>query len=137
MATTLLPECPQGTLTVPETLLPTEEDLAQALRLRHGDPTQAGPNVRRRLRWGYHLPAVTYEATVLRLARPGSSWLDVGGGKSPFPESPELAALLSSRCRLTAVDPSPNVLGNPYAAETACVPLEDFQGGPFDLATAR
>lgn len=118
-------------------LLPTAEDLAQAVRLRHGDPDLAGPNVRRRLRWGYHLPAVVYEATLLRLARAGSSWLDVGGGKSPFPDNAALAELLSSRCRLTAVDPSPNVLSNAYAAETACVPLEDYQGGPYDLVTAR
>jgi len=94
---------------------------------------------RRRLRIGYYLPAEVYEGTLDKLVAPDNRWLDVGGGHSIFPQNPGLARELVERCtHVTAVDPSPNVLRNPFVHERVQSTLQDLVGtGEFDLATMR
>jgi SAM-dependent methyltransferase len=70
---------------------------------------------------------------------PGCDWLDVGGGTSPFPDNPKLAAELAARAnRFVGVDPSANVFDNPYTREKHQLFIEGYTSpGPFDLATLR
>src|SRR5690606_6245448 len=100
---------PPKPLTMPAAARPETDLLASIARLRYGDPADAGRTIRSRHRAGYHLPAAHYEAAVLASAPDSGGWLDVGGGKSPFPENPALAAELAGRLRLTVVDPDPTV----------------------------
>lgn len=93
----------------------------------------------RRHKFGYYLPADVYEAMVAKVVRDRFHWLDVGGGRSVFPDNPRLAKELVARCeRLVAVDPSPNVRENEFAHETAQSTLEEYTPKEqFDLATMR
>ena len=123
----------------PSTVLPTPSELSGLFALKYGDPTTTGPNPRRRHRFGYFLPSDVYEATVANALTPGAAWLDVGGGSSPFPDNPKLAAELAARAgRFVGVDPSPNVHENPYVRERHQSFLEAYHSAqPFDLATLR
>jgi SAM-dependent methyltransferase len=128
------------TPSAPPTVLPTPADLARLFALKYGDPaTTTGPNSRRRDAHGYFLPADVYEATVANAVFPGCDWLDVGGGASPFPDNPKLAAELASRAgRFVGVDPSSNVFDNPYTREKHQAFIEHYSSpAPFDLATLR
>lgn len=120
-------------------ILPTSDDLAKLFALKYGDPATTGPNPRRRHTHGYFLPADVYEAAVANAVPPGCDWLDVGGGSSPFPDNPKLAAELSARAnRFVGVDPSDNVFDNPYTREKHKAFIEDYTApAPFDLATLR
>ena len=120
-------------------LLPTPAEMAVLFRQKFGDPDAVGWAPRRRFRFGYYLPADVYEALVSKLVVPGCAWLDVGGGHAIFPENPRLARDLVSRCgRITAVDPSENVLGNEFVHDRVRCFLEDFRSDTkFDLATMR
>ncbi len=121
------------------TILPTAADLARLFALKYGDPANTGPNPRRRHAHGYFLPADVYEATVANAVVPGCDWLDVGGGSSPFPDNPKLAAELAARAgRFAGVDPSANVFDNPYTREKHQAFIENYHTDrPFDLATLR
>ena len=123
----------------PRTFLPTHSDLAALFARKHGDPATTGPNPRRRHHHGYFLPADVYEATVANAITPGVAWLDVGGGASPFPDNPGLAAELAGRAgRFVGVDPSPNVYANPYVRERHQGFIEQYYPtDPFDVATLR
>jgi SAM-dependent methyltransferase len=123
----------------PATVLPTAADRARLFALKYGAPATTGPNPRRRHKHGYYLPADIYEATVANAVFPGCDWLDVGGGMSPFPDNPKLAAELSARAgRFVGVDPSPNVFENPYLREKHQAFIEDYTSRtPFDLVTLR
>ncbi|MDA0658846.1 MAG: class I SAM-dependent methyltransferase [Planctomycetota bacterium] len=68
-----------------------------------------------------------------------TSWIDVGGGKSLFVQNPRLSKTLAERCvRLVGVDPSANILINPYVQERAHCMIEDYHTDrQFDLATLR
>jgi SAM-dependent methyltransferase len=127
------------TPSAPPTVLPTPADLARLFALKYGAPATTGPNPRRRHAHGYFLPADVYEATVANAVFPGCDWLDVGGGSSPFPDNPKLAAELAARAgRFVGVDPSPNVFDNPYTREKHRALIEDYTSPtPFDLATLR
>ncbi len=120
-------------------ILPTADDLAQLFTLKYGDPASTGPNPRRRHRYSYYLPADVYEATVANAIAPGSDWLDVGGGSSPFPDNPGLAKALAERAnRFVGVDPSSNVHDNPYTREKHQAFIENFHTEDrFDVATLR
>src|SRR4051812_25433977 len=120
-------------------VLPTPADLAALFALKYGDPATTGPNPRRRHRFDYFLPADVYEATVANAVFPGCDWLDVGGGASPFPDNPRLAAELAARAgRFVGVDPSANVHDNPYTREKHRAFIENYHAdAPFDLATLR
>ena len=118
---------------------PTPTELRQSITLKHGDIAQAGWAARRRWRFGYFTPDDFYEALMNRFVQPETRWLDVGGGASLFPHHPTLAKELAGRCRLLAgVDPSPNILANPFLHQRAQCPIEDYQTDQrFDLATFR
>jgi 2-polyprenyl-3-methyl-5-hydroxy-6-metoxy-1,4-benzoquinol methylase len=119
--------------------LPTRAELEGHFVQKYGDPSSTGWAPRRRRRFGYAHPADIYEALVDRLVRPGTRWLDVGGGRSPFPENIALARDLIARSGYAvAVDPSPNVRENRDAHEAIQSTLEQYVASqPFDLATAR
>ena len=121
------------------TVLPTPAALERLFALKYGDPATTGPNPRRRYRHNYFLPSDVYEATVANAVTPGCDWLDVGGGSSPFPDNPKLAAELAARAnRFVGVDPSDNVFDNPYTREKRRAFIEDYESPtPFDLATLR
>lgn len=126
-------------MTPPATVLPTPADRARLFALKYGDPAATGPNPRRRHAHDYFLPADVYEAAVANAVAPGCDWLDVGGGTSPFPDNPKLAAELAARAnRFVGVDPSANVFDNPYTREKHQGFVEDYASPtPFDLATLR
>lgn len=121
------------------TILPTAADLGRLFALKYGDPATTGPNPRRRLAHHYFLPADHYEAAVRNAVLEGGDWLDVGGGSSPFPDNPKLAAELAARTgRFVGVDPSDNVFDNPYTREKHKLFIEEYTASaPFDLATLR
>ena len=123
----------------PAYILPTPDDLARLFALKYGDPATTGPNPRRRHSHDYFLPADVYEATVANAIVPGCSWLDVGGGSSPFPDNPKLAAELAARTsHFVGVDPSANVHANPYTREKHEAFIENYHTDePFDVATLR
>src|SRR4051794_36764620 len=121
-------------MTPPATVLPTPADLERLFALKYGSPP-TGPNPRRRHQHGYFLPADVYEAAVANAVFQGCDWLDVGGGASPFPDNPKLAAELAARAgRFVGVDPSANVFENPYTREKHQAFIEDYTSPtPFDL----
>lgn len=118
---------------------PDERDLEALFRRHFGDPSDHGWRVRMRARFGYHSPDQWYEAVVDRLVTPGCRWLDVGGGKSVFPENPSLARELAGRCALlVGVDPSDNIDENSFVHRQVRSAIEDFRSDvAFDLATFR
>jgi ubiquinone/menaquinone biosynthesis C-methylase UbiE len=120
-------------------LVPTQEDLERHFRYTYGNPKKHGWRVRLRYWFGYFDPDAWYEATVERLVTKDCSWIDVGGGKTIFPENRSLSAALSQRCNLlVGVDPSDNILVNPYVTERIKCTLEQYQSDRcFELATLR
>ncbi|MBY0230967.1 MAG: class I SAM-dependent methyltransferase [Gemmataceae bacterium] len=119
--------------------LPSDAELEDLFLRKHGGHERMGPGPRRRFASRYFLPADVYEATVEKHVFPGCSWLDVGGGHALFPDNEGLARALAARAgRVVAVDPSPNVLRNPFAQDRVNAFLEDYSSdAPFDLATMR
>lgn len=118
---------------------PSNEELARLFDLRFRGAAKAGWGVRRRIQLQYYDPEEYYGALVERIVKEDTRWLDVGGGATLFPSNRPLARHLSERCRhIVAVDPSPNVLKNPYVHERAQCLIEDYQADrAFDLATMR
>lgn len=118
---------------------PTPEELHALFEIKYGHPSSTGWSPRQRLEFGYFTPDDVYEAIVARLVDEHTIWLDVGGGRALFPSNPKLSARLSAKCaKLVAVDPSKNVLENPYAAEKHIAMVEDFEtSDTFNLATFR
>ncbi len=118
---------------------PTESDLFELFKIKYGDPETTGWSPRRRLKYGYYQPGDVYEATVRKILRPGSNWVDVGGGRALFPYNEELSKELANQCEtLVAVDPSENVEDNPYAHHKVNAFFEDYETDlRFDLATFR
>ena len=126
-------------------------DLNEALRLPDmhsvaalqeecfGPAETRGWRVRLRHRYGYVSVQAWYQAVLNQMVHDGCMWLDVGGGKSIFPNNPKLSRALADRCgRLVAVDPSDNVHQNPFAHEVFQGFIEDFSSETqFDLATMR
>ena len=114
------------------------DELIRISNMKYGDPSRLGWGPRARRAAGYFTPDEHYEATVARLVTPGSAWLDVGGGRDVFPSNRPLATELVARCgRLVAVDPDSTVHENSFAHERVQAMIEDYSGGPFDLATLR
>ncbi len=92
-----------------------------------------------RQRFGYYSPDQWYEAVVDRLVTPGCRWIDVGGGKTVFPENEPLSRELAARCGLlVGVDPSDNVFENHLVHRRVRSAIEAFDSSePYDLATLR
>jgi hypothetical protein len=68
--------------------LPSRAELEEIFLQKYGEPHKAGWAPKRRRRYGYYLPADVYEAVVKKAVFEGCSWIDIGGGRSPFPENP-------------------------------------------------
>lgn len=120
-------------------LFPSREELARLFDLRFRGAAKVGWGLRRRIQHQYYDPEEHYGALVERIVKEDTRWLDVGGGSILFPSNRPLAKHLSERCRhIVAVDPSPNVLENPYVHERVQCPIEDYRADhAFDLATMR
>lgn len=118
---------------------PDARELRELFEIKYGHPDTTGWAPRRRLRYGYFPPGDIYEATVRKLVTSETRWLDIGGGRSVFPHNAALSEMLAGTCRkLTAIDPSENVLDNPYAHEKRMCMFEDYESTEkYDLATFR
>lgn len=119
--------------------LPSREELEQVFREKYGDLEEVGWSPKRRFHWGYYLPAEMYEAVVKRHVFQECTWIDVGGGHSVFPDNPQLARSLVTRCSfVVAVDPSDNVNRNSFVHQRSQCPVDAYETDRrFDLATLR
>jgi len=117
----------------------TESELYELFEIKYGDPSTTGWAPRRRLKYGYYTPGDIYEATIRKIVNSDTKWIDVGGGSALFPQNKPLSKILADKCKkLVAIDPSENILENPYAHEKVMCMFEDFQTEEkFDLATFR
>ena len=117
----------------------TEADLYEIFVSKYGHPSTAGWSPKRRFSFKYHPPGDIYEATIKKLVNQNTRWIDVGGGRSLFPNNAPLSELLSQKCeKVVAVDPSQNVSENPYVHEKVMCMFEDYiTDQKFDLATIR
>jgi SAM-dependent methyltransferase len=117
----------------------SREELFHLFVQKYGTPEDTGWSPRRRFRSGYFLPSDVYEAVVSKFVTPGCAWLDVGGGRAPFPENHALAKSLAERVRiLVGVDPSAEIEGNQFVHRAIRCRLEDFTTTDrFDIVTMR
>lgn len=117
----------------------TENELYEIFKIKYGSPDTTGWSPRRRLKYNYYSPGDIYEAMVRNLVTAETKWIDVGGGRALFPFNNTLSERLSNNChKLVAVDPSENVLENPYAHDKSMCMIEDFDTDEkFNLATFR
>jgi 2-polyprenyl-3-methyl-5-hydroxy-6-metoxy-1,4-benzoquinol methylase len=122
-----------------ERIQPNARELRELFEIKYGHPDTTGWAPRRRLHHGYFPPGDIYEATIRKLVGKETRWLDIGGGRSVFPHNEALSKMLAETCQhLTAVDPSENVLDNPYAHDKHMCMLEDYESdSKYDLATFR
>ncbi|MGM0953165.1 MAG: class I SAM-dependent methyltransferase [Pseudomonadota bacterium] len=107
---------------------------------KYGYKSTMGWSPRRRIEFGYTLAGDIYECFIDSLVKEDTKWIDVGGGRSVLPHNPELSRDLSRRCySLTSVDPSENVLENPYAHKKVCSLFEEMEEDPekCNLVTFR
>jgi 2-polyprenyl-3-methyl-5-hydroxy-6-metoxy-1,4-benzoquinol methylase len=127
------------TLSAQSQLLPSREELYDLFVRKYGKPEDTGWSPRRRFRSGYFLPSDVYEAVVNKLVTKGCSWLDVGGGRSPFPENYALARSLAERVHIfVGVDPSAEIDVNPFVHRGIRARIEDFTTTDrFDIVTMR
>lgn len=119
--------------------LPDAAALRQMFHLRYGTEAGLGWGPRLRRDHGYHTPDDVYEALLAGLVGQGCRWLDVGCGRHLFPNNPQLARSLASRCaRLVGVDPDPTLQENPFVHERVPLPMDDYDGqGAFDVVSLR
>jgi SAM-dependent methyltransferase len=112
---------------------------SEVFRIKTGSFARLGWSPRLRQRFGYFAPDEWYEAALLRLIDNHTEWLDVGCGRGLFPSNPNLARLLSSRCRLlVGVDPDDNIDEHPLLHERYKSTIEQFAcERQFDLITLR
>lgn len=98
-----------------------------------------GWRVRMHHRFRYFAPDRWYQGIVSGLVSEKSKWIDVGGGKTVFPNDQKLACELAKRCSLlVSVDPSDNIEQNEIAHERAQTTVEEFASDEtYDLATLR
>jgi len=117
----------------------TQSELIEVFRLKYGNPDQFGPNPRLWARFGYFGPNEYYEATVAKLVKARTRWLDVGCGRHLFPWNPNLADNLALRCSLlVGLDPDANVEDNRWVHERVRAILDDYRPEQhFDLVTLR
>jgi 2-polyprenyl-3-methyl-5-hydroxy-6-metoxy-1,4-benzoquinol methylase len=120
-------------------ILPTQQEIESTFRSKHAPLDQAGWSPKRRYRFRYYQPADVYESLVAKNVRPGCRWIDVGGGRTIFPDHAALARELVGRCEhVVAVDPSVNVLANNLVSQRVQSSLEKYSTTDrFDLATMR
>lgn len=119
--------------------LPDAAALRRMFALRYGAPDRLGWGPRLRAAFAHHTPDEHYEALVAGLVAPGTRWLEVGCGRSLFPDNPALADALARRCaRLVGLDPGANLQRNPWVHEKVALDVGAYDGGgAFDLVTMR
>jgi len=130
----------KGKSTVTEAnVLPTDQEVQEHFDGLHPELRECKWQRRLMRRFGYFSGESWYEATIDRLVKNSTSWLDVGGGKTLFPSNERLSKLLSERCELlVGVDPSANINANPYLHERVNCIVEEFNTErKFDLATLQ
>ena len=117
----------------------TAEDLDRLFRSKYGDSTKLGWGLTMRRSRGYFNPDDIYEASIAKLVKTETRWLDVGCGKDLFPSNASLARLLADRCELlVGLDPSDNVEDNSFVDEYYKTTIQDFKTvKKFDLITLR
>ncbi|MEK6676429.1 MAG: class I SAM-dependent methyltransferase [Planctomycetota bacterium] len=115
------------------------ENLLRVFSAKHGQSAPLGWSPKLQRAFGYFNPDDHYEAVVDRLIRPGTKWLDVGCGRSPFPNNKRLARGTSERCKLlVGVDPSELADSNPYVHKAFRASIEEFSSTErFDVVTLR
>jgi SAM-dependent methyltransferase len=116
-----------------------ETELEQVFLLKNGALSVCDWSPRLRRAYRYFSPDDFYEALIDRMVTRETRWLDIGCGRDLFPSNARLARTLSGRARLlVGVDPSPNVLDNPFLHRRAQCALGAFDTPErFDLATLR
>lgn len=119
--------------------VPSRRELEELFLQKYGRPEEVGWAPRRNWQFGYYLPADFYEALVAKAVFNGCAWIDIGGGRSIFPQNPELVRALVARCSVVvAVDPSANVHQNAYVHQRVQCLIEEYHTEQqFDLATLR
>lgn len=118
---------------------PGRTDIEKHFLQKYGSPESVGWGPKRRYLNNLTLAGDLYECHLEKVVAPGITWVDVGGGSSVLPHNPGLSRELADRCgKLVSVDPSENVLNNPYCHEHSQCFFEDFETADrFDLATLR
>ncbi|WP_152206338.1 class I SAM-dependent methyltransferase [Marinobacter changyiensis] len=117
----------------------TDEDISRHFKKKYGEPSTTGWGPKRRFKFGHTLAGDLYECKIDKIVTPNTNWIDVGGGHALFPNNPSLSLELANRCnKLISVDPSENVLDNPYCHEYSQEMFENFKTDEiFNLATFR
>jgi 2-polyprenyl-3-methyl-5-hydroxy-6-metoxy-1,4-benzoquinol methylase len=117
----------------------TKDELDQVFRLKYGDNNHLGPVPRMWQQFGYTVTDNFYEAAITKLVQPGSFWLDVGCGRSIFPQNGRLAEKLASRCGLlVGVDPDANLDENPFVHKRVRGKIENYRDHRhFDVVSFR
>jgi SAM-dependent methyltransferase len=120
-------------------LLVTDQDLKDIVRMRYGDLEQVGWGPKMRLRFNYFTPDEYYEAVINKLVTVNCEWLDVGCGRYVFPYNINLARTLSDRCSLlVGVDPDPTIDENDFVHLRHRNTIENFRSHrTFDVVTLR
>lgn len=92
-----------------------------------------------RQRFGYFTPDEWYEALMFGTISADSVWLDVGCGRELFPSNPNLANILSSRCKLlVGIDPDDNIFENTVLHERKQCTIEQYHTDQqFDVISLR
>lgn len=120
-------------------LFPSANELKNFHANLYGDVSQHGWRVQLRHHFGYYAPSLIYQFVVDRLVNESTEWIDIGGGKTLFPENRALSYELSERCDyLFGVDPSDNIHSNDVVHSCHQGFIEEFESDrQFDLATFR
>jgi SAM-dependent methyltransferase len=92
-----------------------------------------------RQRFGHFTPDEWYEALMFRTIDADSTWLDVGCGAELFPSNPNLADILSSRCKLlVGIDPDDNINKNTALHQRQQCLIDEYETSQrFDVISLR
>ena len=121
------------------TIARTRQALDAVFLEKYGDPATWGWTPRMRFGVGHASPDDWYEALLVTMVGPETTWLDVGCGRDLFPSNVATARRLVGTCRkLVGVDPDTNVHDNDFVHERVRSTLEDYETTQrFDLITLR
>src|SRR5690554_359710 len=107
---------------------PTDNELTIHSYKKYGNPDNLGWGPKRRLKFNHFLAGDIYECYLNNLVTPETKWLDVGGGRAILPHNKPLSRELADRSKLLiSVDPSENVINNPYCDEYSVSLIENYK----------
>lgn len=117
----------------------TQEELLEIFHKKNGNIEDLGWGPRIRRKFGYFTPHDIYEGIINKLVTTETSWLDVGSGRSLFPDNKKLEKELSQRCKLlVGCDPDDTLSENQAVHEKVFLPIDQFASQQeFDLVTLR